>query len=197
MIDIKIEDLRVEKKFVKYLSLAWNGDIEIHLGDPTKGDHKEESKKWENFWGKYDKSEIGNVSIGNHNFEEVIFQCSCDGEPMISTKTEGTVKIVLMPRNGKALDMEIGKLSIPKDFVKIIKFRENKIQIRLEQPDLDHHDHKKLSELISLSEFHENKIIDGVKLGNHLFENQGFLFTSNPKIGIEEVKRGSLEINLQ
>jgi len=197
MIDIKILDLVAQKELVKFLALYWNGDIVIHLSDPTKGENQEQFDRWQKFCALHEKDTIEGVSIGDHEFNEDRFEFSCDVSPMIRKKEEGKIQIVLTPRNGKALDMEIENLEIPKEFVKVIKFRENQIQIRLEQPNANSDHHKKLVNLISLTEFHENKIIDKVRLGSHWFKNQKFRFTSKPKLGIELVKPGKLEIILQ
>jgi len=198
MLEIKIQKLVVPKEFIKYLSLAWNGNIEIHISDPTKGKHQEQFQNWINLCAMYDKQQIDDlIRIGNHEFDEDRFEFSC-GEisPIIQNKEEGKIQIVLIPRKGKALEIKIENLIIPKEFIEIIKFRENTIQIRTSQPDLETETHEKLKELIAISGVIEKKqVIDAIKIGNHLLK-QKFGFNCRPKLGIAGISKGSIDIML-
>jgi len=198
MLEIKIQKLVVPKEFIKYLSLAWNGNIEIHISDPTKGKHQEQFQDWINLCAMYDKHKINDIiRIGNHEFDEDRFEFSC-GEisSVIQNKEEGKIPIVLIPRNGKALEIKIENLIIPKEFIEIIKFRENRIQIRTSQPDLEIKTHEKLKEMIAIGGVIEKKqVIDAIKIGNHLLK-QKFRFGCKPKLGIVGISKGSFEVTL-
>ena len=189
MLEIKIRDLIVPKEFVKYLSIAWNGDIEIHLSDPTKGEHQEDFDHWKNWCGRNHGKTVEDVAIGNHIFDEDFFHVKkTDVSELIKNKNEGHIQIVLIPKRGKAIEIEIENMTIPKEFVRIITFRDNGIEIRLEQPNNDTENFNTFVDTMALSGFHEGKIVDKVKLGKHLFENKTFRFSSNPDLKMPGVK---------
>lgn len=200
MLDIKIQKMDVPKECIQYLSLAWNGNIEIHISDATKGNYQKEFQEWIYACAQYDKHIIDDlIQIGNHVFDENRFEFSCNAATlMIPNKTEGEIKIVLIPKKGtnEALELKIGNMVIPKSFIQIIKFRGNRIQIRTQEPDLEPKTHEKLKELIALGGVLEKKnIIQDLKIGNHVF-TQKFGFNIKPDLGTVGIKKGGVEIML-
>jgi len=197
MLDIKFPGLVAQKEFVKYLSIAWNGDIEIFLNDPTKGEHQEDFDSWKNWCGRNHDKIIEDVTIGNHVFDEDFFHVrKTDVSELIKNKNEGRIQIVLIPRNGKAVEIKIEDLIIPKEYVRIIKFRDNRIEIRLEQPDNENESFNKFVESMALSGFYEGKEVSNVKIGKHLFEDKTFRFSSNPDLKMAGVKPSTNVISL-
>ncbi|MEK0336521.1 MAG: hypothetical protein QQN65_05420 [Nitrosopumilus sp.] len=103
MLDIKISGLIAHGEFVKYLSIAWNGNIEIHLSDPTKGEHQEDFNSWKDWCTRNHGKTIEDMTIGNHVFDEDFFHVKTDVSDLIKSKNEGNIQIVLSPKNGSSL----------------------------------------------------------------------------------------------
>ena len=137
------------------------------------------------------------VVVGNHIFDQDFFKVKkTDVSELIKNKNEGNIQIVLIPRNGKAIDIEIENMTIPKEFVRIITLSDNRIEIRLEQPNNDTESFNTFVDTMALSGFHEDKVVDKVKLGKHLFENKTFRFSSNPDLKMPGVKPSTNVISL-